>query len=618
MILEFLWDCYIRTPVPSYRNRHHSIGSLILRAIGAYPKLRLERRIGSLLLQELGVLAPWADAVDQNTTHQIPRRKGAHEIDLLCTESDKVCETLGLNENPDHNQLEDTMASLRHDWGDLDCFCVDSATTRIKDDAYSLEPNPTIPGTYWIHVHVAHPSAFIHPDHIFSERARRMGSSLYNNTFTYPMMPWGFSSAMSIDAHSPAITVSTLLADNGEVKDIRIRPTRVRNVVVLEPDAVSSVLGRPTVEKAYLIVGKGADTHVPPVQDVPEEALKGARRHLLVLQKLDGLLKARIKARRREVPEFANWSMDMFNMNAWVSNVEDYNPNRLFQSYHYLGDPAIRCVTNRTPLSVPYSELENFESLTTMAMNLAAESAGKWFADRNIPACFNGSSTQPGFPLSKLNTMGARERKLLPITRVSSSPIPHVYMDVKTYLRFTSPIRRFDDLLAQWQADAYLRAEADGLLQPGEDANKITLPFSRAVVDEYVTNEVNRVRALTLIVSKLPTSNWTLRALFRAFHFKEAVLPEVWDFRVYNRAARTTDPDDTGIRGGLIPFHVGAKILKSAEAWETSATRGSYLPVKIELVDLDAMLVICRPIGPPSDTLHCTDPIGITPRQTAP
>jgi len=214
--------------------------------------------------------------------------------------------------------------------------------------------------------------------------------------------------------------------------------------------------------------------------------------------------------------------------------------------------------------------------------------------------------------------MDAHEKKLLPITRVSSSAVPHIYMDVKTYLRFTSPIRRFEDLLAHWQADAYLRAEADGKLQPGEDATKIDLPFTRPTVDDYLTTEVDRVRALTLIVNQLPNSNWTLRALFRAFHFKEAELPEVWDLMVYSRAARTIDSDDSGIRGGLLPFSVPVKVMKSAEAWETSATRGSYLPVKIELVDLDAMVVICRPVGPPTDTLNCTGPIRIAPIHTDP
>ncbi|EXJ83438.1 hypothetical protein A1O1_07061 [Capronia coronata CBS 617.96] len=614
MLLEFLWDCYIRTPVPEYRTRYHSIGSLILRAIGAYPKLRLERKIGSLLLQELGVLPPWTDPTDHDTSLQIPGRRGAHEVDQLFAESDEVSRAIGLEEKHDPSLLDDSMASLRRDLGDMPVFCVDQETTQIRDDGYSLEPDDDHPGTYWVHSHVAHPSAFITPDHIFAKRARSIGQTLYHDV-VQPMFPWGFSHAVSLKAGSPALTISTLLDEDGEVKDIRIQPTRLRNVVDLDPAAVDAVLGKPAQEQAYMIVGAGDSTTIPSDGTVSEQKLQAAREHQSTLQKLQELMLARCQARRRAVPEYANWYITQNDSNAKTSYVEEYSPERLYRSYHYQGDPVIKCIAPRTFEPVRLGEVETMSNLTSLVMTLAAESAAKWFGDRGIPAFFTGSLTQPGFPLSKLNSMDMQENKRPPLGTYSSTPVPHVFLNTSAYLRVTSPIRRFTDILAHWQADAYLRAEASGLVKPGLDASKLELPYSKEMMDEYISTDAEKLRSLPYKVMRSPKIHWALRALFRAFHFKESELPTVWDLKVLTLHNVGKTGEDTGLRGQLLPFQLPTKLLESPEGWEKKARRNSFLPVKIELVDLDEMWVYCRAVGPPSDTYNFKDPIRIVPKR---
>ncbi|KIX08054.1 uncharacterized protein Z518_02709 [Rhinocladiella mackenziei CBS 650.93] len=618
MFLEFLWDTYIRQPDSKIRTRHHSIGSLILRAIGAYPKLRLERKIGSLLLQELGVLSPWAETIDQNVTLQIPGRRGCHELDALCRESDKLCEEIGLNEAPNDRLLHDSMASLRQDFGEIPAFCVDKTSTAVRDDAYSLEPNDDVPGTYWIHVHISHPSAFFDPEHAFSKRARALCQSLYHVNFTHPMFPWGLAEALSIKDNGPALTISTLLTEDGDVKDIKIWPTRLQNVVVLEPEGVDVTLGAPLEEKAYLIVGNDEGHIVPSGIEVSAEAIEKAQRHRPVLEKLYSLLLARNEARRRDVPEYANWWIGQPSCQSLVSYVEDYDPDRLFQSYHYYGDPAIKCFADRFPKHTRLAESTDEYSLTNMAMNLAGESAAKWLGDRNIPAIFSGALTHPGFPISKLNSMGRYDPKFLPLSTFSSSPVPNVFLCATAYSRISSPLRRFSDLLSHWQVDAYLRAEAAGLVTQKADASTIELPFTKEMVDEYISVDTARLRETPRVISKVPPKDWSMRALFRAFHFKEAELPEKWDLRVSTTSMKMTTPDDSRLRGFLLPFGFFAKVLTSKEGWETDSWLGAYLPVKIELVDLDTMCVSCCAIGPPRNTFNFTDPIRIAPRPVKP
>ncbi|KAK5197785.1 3'-5' RNA exonuclease complex component [Exophiala xenobiotica] len=613
MILELLWDCYIRVPPTVYRNKHHSIGSLILRAIGAYPKLRLEREIGGLLLQELGVSSPWADVVDRHTALPIRGRRGADKIDFLFAESEKVCDEIGLTENPDRGLLQDSMAHLREDLGDLPVFVVDSVSTKFRDDAYSLEPNPDMPGSYWIHVHVAHPSAFFSPDHIFGKRARAVNETWYHQTFTQHMLPTPFAAAMSLDGNSPTMTTSTLITESGEVLDVQVRPTRIHNIIPLDPLAVHCALGRPILEQAYLILGQPSNTDMTPVELPSEDVLAQARMHLPTLQKLEKLLEARSKARRNALPEYADFPTVRNALKASVYNVEDYDPDRLSKSYHYMGDPTIKVVDDRHVSILRLSELDRYHALTTMVMTLACESAGKWFADRNIPACFSGSTTQPGSPLSVLNNSDASDTgRGLPLLKTSAAPLPHVWLDTNTYMQFTSPIRRFRDLLAQWQANSYLRAVADGLIKPGDDAGKIQLSLSRQMVEQFILEEENFRRVRPMIKGD---HHWAFRALFRAFHFKEAQLPETWDVMIVRRVQPgQRHEDDTGVRGWLRPFNLSVRLLKSPEGWEKSARPSSYMPVKLELVDLALGVVFCRPVGGPSDTPHHNGPFQIVPK----
>lgn len=350
------------------------------------------------------------------------------------------------------------------------------------------------------------------------------------------------------------------------------------------------------------------------VQQPSEHLLEQARMHLPALQKLEKLLEARSRARRNALPEYADFPTVRNTVKAFVDHIEDYDPDRLSKSYHYMGDPPIKVVDDRHVSILRMGELDSHQPLTTMVMTLACESAGKWFADRNIPACFSGSTTQPGSPLSALNTSSATDTgRALPLHKSSAEPVPHAWLDTTTYLQFTSPIRRFRDLLAQWQADSYLRAVADGLIKPGDGAEKIQLSLSRQMVEDFILEEQNFRRVSHTMKSD---HHWTFRALFRAFHFKEAQLPETWDVLIIRRVKPESDrhEDDTGVRGWLRPFNLSVRLLKSPEGWEKLARPSSYMPVKLELVDLALGVVFCRPVGGPSDTPHHTGPIQIGPK----
>lgn len=614
MIIEFIWNTFMRIPKVRFNGAAESIGSLILRAIGAYPSLRLEDKIGRLLLQELGVKAPWAEMADEDVLLPVPGRRGGRQADELFKSSEKLVRELGLDVPPHETNMEDTMAHLRHDWGSLKAFCLDGAAADVLDDAFSIETCDDIPGAHWLHTHIAHPSAYITPDHLFSKRARYFGETLYTFQQFYPMLPHYFGMAVCIGPNRPCLTLSTLILPSGEVKDIKLRPSIIREIVHLDPRAVDYVLGKRDTQVADLVVGGTRKKKV----DLSTNQIDQALQHREFLELALDVCQRRMTRRLEEVPEVYNSPYYDTNYHVWVSSTNsDFNQDIGKQSQHYLGDPVIHLSSSRFERKDTSVDRHKVDALSAQVMSITSELAAKWCRDREIPAIYQCSLAQPGYSPSKLSNLKSNELKLEPKQTLSSIPKPHTLLNVNQYMRFTSPIRRYTDLIAQWQIDAYLREEGTSSNRKiGYDSTGI-LPFARTQLDDYIHNNQQTTKDLGKLMTR-SENHWTYQALFRAFHFKEATLPEVWDFCVERLiwGDKTADAGvnliDTGLRGRLIPFHVpNVRLMKSEEGWEKSAVVAQYLPVKIEKVDLYIPSVIVKAVGPPSDEPTTTHPVDI-------
>ena len=618
MILEFIWNTYLRTPRVLFNTAAQSIASLILRAIGAYPSLRLEHKIARLLFQELGVLAPWSEIADDDVVLPVPGRRNGHEVKQLFEESEKLVQELNMHISPHVLPMDDSMAHLRQESKATELvYSIDRLTSDILDDAFSVEECADISGAHWLHIHIAHPSAFIGTHHLFAKRAAYFGSSLYTSKQAYPMLPHYFSKALSIGQGSPCLTLSSLILSTGEVKDVKMIPGTIKKTVRLSPKAVDRVLGRRDPEIASLTIG-GA--HEPPF-DVSAHEVEYATQHLELLKTAQQICQARLERRLAEVPEALEMPYNDSNFDVWVSFSEDTDrfdrsQNSKFdrsQSRHFLGDPVIHVSSARHERSDVNSRRYLVDSLTTQLMSVASEMAGLWCRQREIPAVYQASLTQPGFSPSKLGSLERHQKRMEPRHQLSSTPLPHVLINCNQYMRFTSPLRRYTDLIGLWQIDAYLRQEGKSPDRVIGYDNTEELPFSKVQLDEYIFHNAQTIKDLDKLMRRSKT-HWTYQAFFRAFHFKEATLPEVWDLCIdrltYNMAS--SSPDDSGLRGRLIPFHVdNLRVLKSEEGYEKTALIGQYLPVKIELVDVELPTMHVKAVGPPSDKPTTTHPIQI-------
>ena len=605
-ILRFLEDSYVRQPIEKSRVQM-ALATLILRAVGAYPKMLLSRKIGTLLLQEMGSLPPWSKDDDMSVTAPIPGHPGAHKLSLLTAELQEEATKLGITSDCARNPMQDSMADIREDLEQMEAYAIDPRDSKFPEDAISLEASTLHKGLFWIHVHISHISPFFSPEHIFGRKARAQTTSWYTHEAVHHMLSPALNAVLSIRPPAPMLTTSTLVDEDGKVHDVRVRPTTLRNVVRLTHQGVAQALGQKQDEQAYLVVGHDPTqsptyTAGPRARRIEEEASQ-TKPYLGTLKKLLSLLQARAARRRKEVPESTNPWYE--NAGKWytTNTGEDWYEGRAYLSRSFLGDPTIRLAANRhQPMEREVSRRR--ENLVELAMLLCGESKSKWLRERDIPAIYDYPEFSPTCPASKLRDYNIDDRIQAPQHRSSVEPKPHLLISTEQYCRVSSPMRRFNDLVIQWNTSAYLRAEAEGrLVGVAARAEVIEFPFPRKEIQTLIERE----SWITEWGERLLTDNymhWGMQAFFRAVHFKEVPLPEVWDVRVANHRMvnKVADiyPDATTIHGKLLPFGLRVVIFKSKENFEESAKRSNYLPCKIELVDPTLGFIFVRPVGPPT------------------
>lgn len=338
----------------------------------------------------------------------------------------------------------------RRDLRALTTFTIDAPSSRDLDDALSVYP-ADLDGGIRVSVHIADVAAHVRPGTLVDLEARRAATSVYLPGWTRPMLPSRLSEqALSLvpDADRDALTVEMRLAADGEITAADVYASRIRSDTRLSYETAAAVLaGQPTDDVAPEVV----------------EALRwlrtaGAR---LGVQRLR---RGGVEARRVE-PELA------------VEVVE--------------GVAEQVAATPSNPANLLIERL----------MVAANESVAGWLVDRGLPGVFRVHPTpgpdaavaleafcaaagfHPGFgstltPLglsalsSQLDaaadeTAAAVWDVLLGfLGRASYTPVagPHFGLASPGYVHFTSPLRRYADLLVHRTVSAFLA----GLREPSD------------------------------------------------------------------------------------------------------------------------------------------------------
>jgi exoribonuclease II len=275
----------------------------------------------------------------------------------------------------------------------------DSATTEI-DDALSVQGLGS--GTVVFGIHIAAPGLAITPESALDKVARERLSTVYMPGWKLTMLPDDVVQAYTLTEgrDCPAVSLYVTLDESTlEVKGSETRLERVPVAANLRHDQLDAV-----ITEASLTGGAPAG--------YPFAA------ELAFAFRLAGVLKARREVVRGKPESF---------------NRPDYNFRLEGSGGEPTGDERVVISQRRrgAPLDLIVSE----------AMILANSTWGGWLAECGVPGIYRSqASLAPGIKVR----MGVR-------------PAPHAGMGVAQYAWSTSPLRRYVDLVNQWQLIACAR-----------------------------------------------------------------------------------------------------------------------------------------------------------------
>ncbi|KAI0705779.1 RNB-domain-containing protein [Cerioporus squamosus] len=436
----------------------------ILKKLELYTDEEIEAydvRTTHTFLVELGLVAPWEEL---NTREGI-RRTYPLTIDLAPSKSTPILPSpLG----PDDFYSRDIAESIRHDFGDLPVYVVDDWNAEELDDGLSIERIPSDPEHTWLHVHIADPTTLLPPTHRLARHAMEMTMAYYFVDRTVPMLPreagfHKFSLGSTPGQAETALTFSLKTNSSGEIVDYKVRPSIVRNVRIIRYDEVDSLLGE-SPHKVLYPFGK------PP----------SAPQH--ILRTFDATTAEDLRHMQKITRSLIKHRLDngaiMFAFGSPEITIDPRPlPNELLSTdepHAFRGFPSMTYAVQRTMV-------EGSRAMIAECMMAAGRVASLFFRDRGIPAlrrtvgalqverkggleALMATRTENG-SIDVFEAM--RNRVSAPPGGYSTTPGGHALLGVREgdgYMKVTSPLRRFGDMIAHWQIKHALLAERNPVL----------------------------------------------------------------------------------------------------------------------------------------------------------
>ncbi len=283
----------------------------------------------------------------------------------------------------------------------------DSATTEI-DDALSVQGLGT--GTVLLGIHIAAPGLAITPGSAIDHLGRARLSTVYMPGYKITMLPDEVVQAYTLmeGKDCPAVSLYVTLDEATlEIKTTETKLERVHISANLRHDQLDDVVTTDWLEDP-------AFTH-----QIDPQTLLDKREQLSFLYRLAKDLKAKRELVRGKPETF---------------NRPDYN-------YRLVGNNgAVPDGSEQVHISVRQRGAP-LDLIVSEAMILANSTWGGWMAELGVPGIYRSqASMAPGVKV-----------------RMGTKALPHAGMGVKSYAWSSSPLRRYTDLVNQWQIIACAR-----------------------------------------------------------------------------------------------------------------------------------------------------------------
>jgi ribonuclease R len=313
----------------------------------------------------------------------------------------------------------------RLDLTEMESFTIDPETARDFDDALSLSKDSN--GIYHLGVHIADVSHYVKEGTPLDEEAERRSNSTYFPGACLPMLPEELSNNLcSLKPNVIRLTASVLMKfnENGDLLEHEIHRAFIKSA------------RRFTYEEAKLVLdGKKRSKHKPTLE---------------LMVELCRLLK--MKRYERGSIDFSLPEVVLKIGENGIPNsyhIVEYDiTHQLVEEYMLKANEVVAKAlkARNVPLIFRIHEepaLENREDFFTLARSLGFDLPGKP-ETRDIQKLFDHAKETPF--AQQLSVAFIRSMKL---ANYSSENIGHFGLSLEEYCHFTSPIRRYPDLIIQ-------------------------------------------------------------------------------------------------------------------------------------------------------------------------
>jgi len=289
----------------------------------------------------------------------------------------------------------------------VQAFSIDDSQTTEIDDALSVQGLGS--GTVVVGIHIAAPGLALVPGSAIDQVARARMSTVYMPGHKITMLPDHVVEAYTLQEGRDCPAVSLYASFDEQTLALQGTETRLERVPIvanLRHDQLDTV-----IDQAWLEDPSAGSAETP-------AALAPLRAPLSFLFRLAKQLKAQREVVRGKPENFSR---------------PDYTFRLLGNDGEPTGNEQVRIGTRQrgAPLDLIVSE----------AMILANSSWGGWLGELGVPGLYRSqASLAPGIKV-----------------RMGTRALPHAGLGVKSYAWSTSPLRRYTDLVNQWQIIAAAR-----------------------------------------------------------------------------------------------------------------------------------------------------------------
>jgi exoribonuclease-2 len=290
----------------------------------------------------------------------------------------------------------------------VQAFSIDDSQTTEIDDALSLQGLGS--GTVTVGIHIAAPGLAVQPGSPVDVLGRARLSTVYMPGYKVTMLPDDVVQTYTLMEGRDCPSVSLYVTFNEETLEIQSSETKLERVPIahnLRHDQLDSVV----TEQWLTDPGFNHENDTQPAS--------GLREQLSFLYRLARDLKAKREIVRGKPETF---------------NRPDYN-FRLVENQGHEPDGSETVLISIRQRGAP------LDLIVAEAMILANSTWGSWLAEMGVPGIYRSqASLAPGVKV-----------------RMGTKALPHAGIGVKAYSWATSPLRRYTDLVNQWQIIACAR-----------------------------------------------------------------------------------------------------------------------------------------------------------------